>query len=148
MRARPEAPRVFDLRVHGDARGELVALQAGDLAWGFAVERVYWVTGVPDGASRGAHAHHATRQLMVVLSGSLDVVFDDGHETTRVTLDRPSRAVTIPPMQWHVMERFAPDTVVMVLASHRYDERDYIRDHATFLSLVRAPTEGLPDEQP
>lgn len=132
-----EAPRLVELRHFGDARGLLVAVQRGDAALDFEIARVYWVTGVPEGARRGAHAHHETRQLMVVLSGSVEVIFDDGRTRSRFTLDSPHQALTIPPMQWHELENFAPNTVALMLASHPYDERDYIRDHAEFLALAR-----------
>jgi len=135
----PPTPHVIDLRVHGDDRGRLVALQQGDGALDFEVARVYWIYGVPSDESRGAHAHHATRQLMVALSGGLDMVFDNGFGTARVRLEAPSRALVIPAMEWHVMENVSPGTVAMVLASQPYEESDYIRDYESFLALTRRP---------
>lgn len=132
-----EVPRKLSLRHFADHRGVLVAIQRGDVQLDFEVARVYWVTGVPEGTRRGAHAHHETRQLMVVVSGSVDVVFSDGETTRRFTLASPHEALTIPPLQWHELENFAPNTVALMLASHPYDEHDYIRDHAEFLARVR-----------
>lgn len=127
---------LIPLHAHRDARGSLVAVEPGDGALGFEIRRVYYLYDVPDGVARGGHAHRKLRQLMIAVAGRLDVTLDDGRGKTRVTLDDPSMALLVPEMMWRDMDRFAPGTVCLVLASEAFDEGDYIRDYATFLAEV------------
>jgi mannose-6-phosphate isomerase-like protein (cupin superfamily) len=104
----------------------------------FAIQRVYTMYGVAPGYDRGHHAHRTCRQVLVVLAGSVTVVLDDGKKAERLRCDQPHHGILIEPMVWHTLEEFAPGTVCLVLASHRYDEKDYIRDRAVFDAAVKA----------
>lgn len=130
-----EAP--LALAAISDARGHLIAIEAQRQV-PFAIERVYYMYGTPAGTARGAHAHRRLRQLAICISGSCVMELDDGRSPPRaVVLDRPDRAVPIPPMVWHVMRDFTPDAILLVLADAPYDEADYIRDRDEFLRLAQ-----------
>jgi hypothetical protein len=122
---------LLPLPTHTDARGSLTYFEAGRQI-PFPIRRAYTIYGVAPGAGRGHHAHRACRQILVCVAGAVTVVLDDGTGERRVRVDRPDRGVPIEPMEWHTLEGFAPGTVCLVLASHPYDEADYIRDRATF----------------
>ncbi len=104
----------------------------------FEIARVYFLYDVPAGAERGGHAHKELRQLMIAISGSFDVVIDDGHDKERFRLDRPFQGLLIPTMVWRELDNFSSGSVCLVLASHPYDEADYFRDYQDFLHAVRA----------
>jgi dTDP-4-dehydrorhamnose 3,5-epimerase len=121
---------------HADARGTLVALEAMREV-PFAIERIYYIVGAPAGTSRGHHAHRELQQLAIALSGGVTMLMDDGRRQWRVRLDASDRGLLVPPMVWHEMHDFAENTVLLMLASARYDEADYIRDRAEFTRLTR-----------
>jgi hypothetical protein len=103
----------------------------------FAMERVYWLYDVPGGAERGGHAHRDLEQVIVAMSGSFDLVLDDGVITQRFHLNRSYVGLYIPRMVWREIDNFSSGSVCMVLASRPYDEADYIRDKAEFGALAR-----------
>ena len=121
----------------GDDRGTLIAIEAGRQI-PFDIQRVYYVFDTKPGVSRGFHAHHALRQLLVAVSGSCTLVLDDGTSRDEVRLDDPALALTIDGLVWREMRDFSPDCVLMVLADRAYDESDYIRDHDEFVAAVGA----------
>lgn len=121
----------------GDDRGTLVAIEAGRQI-PFDIKRVYYVFGTKPGVSRGFHAHHALRQLLVAVSGSCTLVLDDGTARDAVVLDSPTLGLSIDGLVWREMCEFSADCVLMVLADCAYDEADYIRDHDEFLAAARA----------
>ncbi len=127
--------RLQPLQVRGDERGSLVALESHDI--GFPVRRVYYIYGTEAGVSRGGHAHRDLEQLAICVAGSCVFLLDDGARREEVRLDRPNVGLRISSMIWREMHDFSPDCVLLVLASHPYDEADYIRDRAAFLSLAR-----------
>lgn len=121
--------------VHGDHRGNLVAIEVlRDIP--FDVARVYYLYGTMASEARGFHAHRRLRQFAVCVSGSCDMILDDGHIRTTVTLDDPAVGLLIGPSTWREMHRFTPDAVLMVLADQHYDETDYIRDYDAFRAIV------------
>ncbi len=120
----------------GDARGLLVPMEACKVV-PFAIQRVYALVRLQAGLTRGAHAHHRLRQVIVALAGSCRVRLDDGRAETSVALDDPARGLVLEPMVWHEMADFSPDCVLLVLADAHYDEADYIRDRGEFLRLVQ-----------
>jgi dTDP-4-dehydrorhamnose 3,5-epimerase-like enzyme len=124
-----------DLRVRGDERGSLVALEEPDV--GFAIKRAYYIYGTQPGVARGGHAHRDLEQLVVCLSGSCLFVLDDGDVREEVRLDRPDLGLRVSSMIWREMRDFSPDSVLLVLASRPYDEADYIRSYEDFLALAR-----------
>ena len=103
----------------------------------FSIERVYWIYDVPGGATRGGHAYKELQEFVVALSGSFDVVLDDGKEKKRYSLNRSYYGVYIPKMMWRQLENFSTNALCMVLASAKYDKNDYIRNYEKFLSYVK-----------
>lgn len=129
-----------------DHRGNLTFLE-GSRHVPFEVRRVFYVYDIPSGESRGAHAHRELEQVIICLSGSLDVHLHDGREQRTVHLNRPWHGLYIPPMVWAAEGNFDPGCVYMVLASAPYDEADYYRDFDEFLAAVGAPP-GVPRGMP
>ncbi len=99
----------------------------------FATRRVYYLYDIPCGEERGGHAHYRLEQLLVAVSGSFSVTLDDGHEQRTIFLNNPSQALYIGPGIWRTLENFSSGAVCLVLASHEYDEADYIREYDQFL---------------
>ena len=99
----------------------------------FDIARVYYLYDVPGGSERGGHAHKALRQLIIAMSGSFDVLLDDGDEQKRFHLNRSYVGLYVCPMIWRQLDNFSSGSVCMVLASNRYDEADYFRDYGDFL---------------
>ena len=99
----------------------------------FDIQRVYYVYDVPGGSERGGHAHRGLHQLIIAMSGSFDVVLDDGVNKKRVHLNRSYYGLYVCPMIWRELDNFSSGSVCMVLASNKYDEEDYFRDYATFM---------------
>jgi WxcM-like, C-terminal len=102
----------------------------------FRIERVYYTYDVPGGAVRGGHAHKALHQVIIAMSGSFDIVLDDGAEKRRFHLNRSYSGVYVCPMMWREIDNFSSGSVCLVLASAVYDESDYYRDYQSFLSAV------------
>lgn len=119
-----------------DPRGNLTFLE-GERHVPFAIQRVYYLYDVPGGAERGGHAHLALQQVIIAMSGSFDVVLDDGTRRQRFHLNRSYYGLYVCPMIWRELDNFSSGSVCLVLASNRYDEADYIRDHQAFLERVR-----------
>jgi dTDP-4-dehydrorhamnose 3,5-epimerase-like enzyme len=121
--------------VRGDARGNLVAIEAGrDVP--FEIARVYYLYGTDTDVARGFHAHRTLRQWAVCVAGSCTMLLDDGAAKETLTLDDPAAGVAIPPMVWHEMRDFVPGTVLLVLANQHYDESDYIRNYDDFCAAL------------
>lgn len=126
---------VVHLPEHEDMRGKLSVLEVpGQLP--FEVRRAFFVFDVPSQEVRGEHAHRECHQFLVCLSGNVRVVADDGVNRTEVLLDRPSIGLHLEPMTWGIQYRYTPDARLMVLASHPYDNADYIRSYDEFLALT------------
>jgi len=119
-----------------DLRGNLVARQMGS-GLPFRPERCFMVYDVPSKELRGEHAHRACEQLLICVSGSVNVLCDDGEHRQEFTLDSPELGLHIGPMVWGTQYRYARDAVLLVLASLPYDPDDYIRDYETFLAEKR-----------
>ena len=115
-----------------DPRGNLTFIEGGSHI-DFDIQRVYYLYDVPGGSSRGGHAHKALRQLIIAMSGSFDVLLDDGHEKKTFHLNRSYVGLYVCPMIWRELDNFSSGSVCMVLASNRYDEGDYYRDYDQFL---------------
>jgi dTDP-4-dehydrorhamnose 3,5-epimerase-like enzyme len=126
-------------RIH-DPRGNLTFVE-GSHHVPFDIKRVYYLYDVPGGAERGGHAHKQLEQLIVAMSGSFDVILDDGYEKRRVHLNRSYNGLYVPRMIWRELDNFSSGSVCMVLASNYYDETDYYRDHVDFLLALKASHE-------
>lgn len=124
-----------------DPRGSLTFIE--DLnPISFDIKRVYYLYDVPGGAERGGHAHKNLRQLIIALSGSFDVLLDDGFNKKTFHLNRPSVALYVCPMIWRELNNFSSGSVCLVLASEPYDESDYYRSYTDFLDAARNWTSG------
>ncbi len=122
---------MIDLPKIADPRGNLTFIEGGHHV-PFDIARVYYLYDVPGGAERGGHAHRALSQLIVAMSGSFDVVLNDGTKTRRIHLNRSYNGLYICPMIWRELDNFSSGAVCMVLASNRYDEADYFRDYSEY----------------
>ncbi|MBO7131016.1 MAG: WxcM-like domain-containing protein [Fibrobacterales bacterium] len=128
-----EQVKTLDLPVVSDVRGNLAVAEGVTLP--FAIARAYWLYDVPAGSTRGGHAHRRLQQVLIALSGSFDVVLDDGRVRKTVSLNRPDRGLYLPRGIWRELENFSAGAVCLVLASEPYDESEYVRDYGEFLAL-------------
>lgn len=103
----------------------------------FDIKRVYYLFDVPSSSKRGGHAHKKLKQVLIALSGSFDVVLNDGKESQTITLNKPNKGLLIQNNIWRELENFSSGAVCLVLASDEFDEADYIRDFSAFLDFVR-----------
>lgn len=122
----------FELKVIGDDRGSLIALQAGENI-PFKIQRTYYIFGTTTGVSRGFHAHKKLKQLAVCIAGKCRMILDDGFTKKEVWLDSPNKALLISNMMWREMHDFSKDCILVVFASEVYDPNDYIRNYQDFL---------------
>jgi hypothetical protein len=129
--------RIINLPKIADPRGNLTFIEAGRHI-PFDIRRVYYLYDVPGGGERGGHAHKALSQLIMAMSGSFDVILDDGSEKQRFHLNRSYYGLYVSPMIWRELDNFSSGSVCMVLASNYYDEADYYRDYQTYLTDLRA----------
>jgi hypothetical protein len=103
----------------------------------FEIKRVFYLYDVPGGESRGAHAHVGCHQFLIAASGSFEVLLDDGRTQRLVQLNRPYLGLHIPPKIWASEINFSSGSICLVMASHKYNAEDYIRDYTTFKKMVR-----------
>jgi len=125
---RRELGRLIDLPKIIDPRGNLtVAEQLREIP--FNVERVYWTYDVPAGESRGGHAHRECEEVIVAVSGSFDVTLDNGEERKTYHLNHPYQGLYVGTGIWRTLDDFSSGAVCLVIASHLFEEEDYIRDY-------------------
>lgn len=123
---------IIELPKFEDVAGNLTPVY-GNINVPFEVKRVFYSYDIPGGEERGAHAHKKCHQLLVAASGSFEVVLDDGVNKRTVLLNRPFYGLHIPPGIWASEQGFSSGSICLVLASHVYDEDDYIREYQEFL---------------
>ena len=123
--------KIIELPKISDPRGNLTFVEGGNHI-PFDIKRVYYLYDVPGGAERGAHGHKALQQLIIAMSGSFDVVLDDGREKKTFHMNRSYYGLYVCPMMWRDITNFSSGAVCMVLASDFYDEQDYFRDYNKF----------------
>lgn len=130
------ATRVVQLPKIPDHRGNLTFIEAGRPV-PFVIQRTYWIYDVPGGEVRGGHAYHKLQEFFVALSGSFDVVVNDGKERKIVSLNRSYFGLYVPNMIWRHLENFSTNSVCLILASLPYSADDYIRDYESYLDVIR-----------
>ena len=117
-----------------DSSGNITAIE-NNIHIPFAVNRVFYLYDIPGGEDRGAHSHMDCHQFLVAASGSFEVLLDDGKVKKTVMLNQPFRGLHIPPGIWASEINFSSGSICLVLASHKYEESDYVRDYNEFLKL-------------
>ena len=128
-------PEIVNLPRFLDHRGNLSFVEE-EAHVPFKIERVFWIYDVPGGEDRGGHAYKNSEEFIVALSGSFDVVLDDGMGNINTfQLNRSYYGLYVPKMIWRQMVNFSTNSVAMVLASTPYDVEDYIRNYEEFKSL-------------
>ena len=128
-------PQIIQLPKKTDPRGNLSVIEEFKEI-PFKIERTYWIYDVPGGEARGGHAYRENEEFIVALSGSFDVVLDNGSEKKVFHLNRSYYGLYVPKGIWREMENFSTNSLALILASTRYDSNDYIRDYEEF-KLIR-----------
>ena len=129
-----DKPRIVNLPKFLDARGNLSFVEQENHI-PFIIKRTYWLYDVPGGECRGGHAYRENQEFIVALSGSFDVILDDGNEKKTFTLNRSYYGLYVPKGLWREMDNFSTNSLAMILSSTDYDAGDYIRDYNEFLKL-------------
>ena len=127
-------PEIINLPKFLDPRGNLSFIE-NENQIPFKIVRTYWIYDVPGGEIRGGHAYHNLQEFIVALSGSFDVVLNDGTQEYRYHLNRSYYGLYVPKMYWRSMENFSTNSLALVIANNDYNEKDYIRDFDDFKSL-------------
>lgn len=122
--------KLINLPVVEDARGNLAFIQEGSIPFNF--KRVYYLFDVPSTSARGGHSHIRQNELIIALSGSFEVVVDDGKEKSKILVNKPNMGLHLPTGIWRELENFSSGAVCMVIAEDVFDETDYIRDYEIF----------------
>lgn len=130
------SPQIIQLPKHLDARGNLSVIEEMKEV-PFIIKRAYWLYDVPGGESRGGHAYMENQEFIVALSGSFDVILDNGAEKQLFTLNRSYYGLYVPKGLWREMENFSTNSLAMVLSSTNYDAKDYVRDYDEFIKLKK-----------
>jgi dTDP-4-dehydrorhamnose 3,5-epimerase-like enzyme len=126
---------VIELPKIGDRRGNLTPVY-NNICVPFDVKRVFYTYDIPGGESRGAHAHRNCHQFLVSVCGSFEVLLDDGINRRTIVLNRPFYGLHVPPGIWASEQGFSSGSVCLVLASHLYEESDYIRDYKDYKKYI------------
>jgi dTDP-4-dehydrorhamnose 3,5-epimerase-like enzyme len=121
-----DIPKIIDEK----GRGSLSVIEKDIIP--FEIKRVYYLYDVPSDSYRGGHAHKGQEEFLIPLSGSFDVVLNDGINKKKVTLNKPNKGLLISTGIWRELENFSSGAVCLVLASDVFDEADYIRDYNEF----------------
>jgi dTDP-4-dehydrorhamnose 3,5-epimerase-like enzyme len=126
--------KVIELEKNHRIKGNITVIENNEQV-PFHISRVYYLYDVPGGEERGGHAHYELNQLIVAAGGSFEVALDDGKDKWKVILNRPYQGLCIAPGIWRELVNFSSGSTCLVLASHNYDEGDYIRDYQEFLKF-------------
>jgi dTDP-4-dehydrorhamnose 3,5-epimerase-like enzyme len=133
--ANVEDVRIIELPKFLDTRGNLSFVEQNNHI-PFEIKRTYWIYDVPGGEKRGGHAYKENQEFIVALSGSFDVVLDNGKEKKTFSLNRSYNGLYVPKGMWREMENFSTNSLALVLSSTKYDPNDYIRDYTAFLKYA------------
>ena len=123
------------LKTFTDSRGSLTIAEVG-IDVPFNIQRVYWIHSVPPGEERGKHSNKVSWEYVVAVSGSVEITLENRSGRQTYLLDSKDKGLIIPPDTWDEIRNFSPDAVLLVLASHRYDESTYIHSYEEFLKQI------------
>lgn len=118
-----------------DSRGNLSFIEEGIIPYAF--KRIYYLFDVPGGAERGGHSHIAQHEILIALSGSFDVILDDGTNKEAYTLNHPAKGLHIVDGIWRELKNFSSGAVCLVIAQDVFDEADYVREYDEFIALKK-----------
>ena len=128
--------KLFDLKTIVASDGSLVPIES-DIDIPFEIKRIFYVYGVDNQDDRGKHSHHKTKQVLICLNGSVEVLCDDGRNRKIYVLDEPNKALYIPELIWDEQRYLSKDSVLLVLSNTNYDISDYIEDYDEFKELKK-----------
>ena len=129
--------RIINFKKIGNSNvGFLTALE-GNREIPFDIRRIYYIHNVPREIKRGSHAHKKLEQVLICVNSNVKIKVDDGNKKRIIELNSPSKGLYIGPSVWHEMYDFNLNSVLLVLASEYYNERDYIRDYEEFLKMIK-----------
>jgi oxalate decarboxylase/phosphoglucose isomerase-like protein (cupin superfamily) len=127
--------KILNLPKIEDRRGNLSVIEKENIP--FAVKRVYYLYDVPSGAQRGGHAHKEQEEFIVAVSGSFDVILNNGKQENIFTLNNPNQGLYVAKSTWRELKNFSSGAVCLVVSSGAFDEEDYIRDFHQFLDYLK-----------
>tara|TARA_Y100000385_G_C12992651_1_gene593548 strand:+ start:382 stop:801 length:420 start_codon:yes stop_codon:yes gene_type:complete len=130
-----ELPKILD------RRGNLTFIE-GNTHIPFKIRRTYWLYDVPGGEKRGGHSYYELNELIIALSGSFDVLVDNGKEKKTFSLNRSYYGLLVPKKIWREINNFSTNSLALILASSEYDEKDYIRDYDQFKKITNGKEEN------
>lgn len=129
-------PSIIELPKYLDIRGNLSFVEEGTQL-PFKIKRVYWIYDVPGGEIRGGHAFKETQELIIALSGSFDLLLNDGEQEYKYSLNRSYHGVLVPKMMWRTLQNFSTNSLAVIISSTDYDANDYLRDFNEFKKLTQ-----------
>lgn len=129
-----DTPKIINLPKIIDKRGNLSFFE-NPRQLPFEIARTYWIYDVPGGESRGSHAFKEQREFIVALSGSFDVILNDGEKEEKFSLNRSYYGLLVPKMYWRHVENFSTNSLALIVSDKKFDEADYIRDFDEFKKL-------------
>jgi hypothetical protein len=128
-------PQIINLPRNLDERGNLSFIEE-ETHIPFKIERIYYIYDVPGGEKRGGHAFKTSEEFIVALSGSFDVIFDNGKEVKTISLNRSYYGLYVPGMIWRSLENFSTNALALILSSTCYNENDYILEYEDYLKSL------------
>ena len=131
-----EGVRIIELPKILDKRGNLSFVEENNHI-PFKIERTYWIYDVPGGEHRGGHAYKRNQELIIALSGSFDVILDDGKDRKTYSLNRSYYGLYVPEMIWREMNNFSTNSLALILSSTSFAEDDYVRNYLDFLLMKK-----------
>lgn len=131
-----EELKIIQLSKFEDPRGNLTFIEEKNQI-PFNINRIYWIYDVPGGEVRGGHAYKKNKEFIIALSGSFDVVIKDGSKRKKFSLNRSYYGLYVPEMLWRHLENFSTNALCLILASEKYNEKDYIRNWDEFKNLIK-----------
>ena len=126
--------KLLNLKTITASDGSLVPIES-DIDVPFEIKRIFYVYGVDNQDDRGKHSHHQTKQVLICLNGSVEVLCDDGTNRNVYILDKPNKGLYVPELIWDEQRYLSKDSVLLVLSNTNYDTDDYIEDYEIFKKL-------------